>query len=208
MKSFNFKLFTVLFAIALKSFASTDDFSQQIDKANNQKLSMNQRWVALLQATELARGTQVEKIKSFSTNTEWYLRNASLVALNKIDHKSALVEAKKLISDKSLVVRSAAVEIISQRMTDENKNLLLVELEKKYNFHKKSSLWIRSQILSKIAEVAAEADRQIFAQYVFDTDQSMSRISAEALQKITGEKLPAKKFVENWREYVKNRKWL
>lgn len=119
-----------------------------------------------------------------------------------------MAAAKELISDKALVVRSAAVEILAQRMTDENKSILIKEMDKGYNFHKKSSLWIRPQILNKVAEVANSTDRQFFVQYLFDEDKEVSESSARALEKLTGEKLNGKRFVENWREFVKTKKWM
>ena len=189
-------------------FAGTEDFQSRIDMASNQKLSMSQRWAALLQATDFARGAQLEEIKKFSQHAEWYLRNATLVALNKVDHSAAIATAKELLSDKALVVRSAAVEILAQRMSIENKALLIKEIDKNYNFHKKSSLWIRPQILTKVAEVAVQDDRNLFAQHLFDTDQQVSEVCAHALEKLTGEKLGNKRFVENWREFVKEKKWL
>lgn len=189
-------------------FAAKEGFQEQIAKASNRKLSMSQRWAALLQATDLAQGNQLDEIKKFSQHSEWFLRNATLVALNKVDHSAAIATAKELISDKALVVRSAAVEILAQRMSTENKAILIKELDKNYNFHKKSSLWIRPQILGKVAEVAVQDDRNLFAQHLFDTDQQVSEVCARALEKLTGEKLGNKRFVENWREFVKVKKWL
>lgn len=197
---------TIVCTISVSAGAS--DFQSQLQKASDQKLTMSQRWAALLQATDYARGTQIDEIKKFSQHSEWYLRNATLVALNKVDHSAAISTAKELLSDKALVVRSAAVEILAQRMSSENKALLIKELDKNYNFHKKSSLWIRPQILSKVAEVAVQDDRNLFAQHLFDSDQQVSEVCARALEKLTGEKLGNKRFVENWREFVKTKKWL
>ena len=195
-------------SISFAAHAGTEDFQAHLDKAADKKLSMSQRWAALLQATDYARGNQIDEIKKFSQHTEWYLRNATLVALNKVDHSAAIATAKELISDKALVVRSAAVEVLAQRMSTENKAILIREIDKNYNFHKKSSLWIRPQILTKVAEVAVQDDRSLFAQHLFDKDQQVSEVCAHALEKLTGEKLGNKRFVENWREFVKTKKWL
>jgi hypothetical protein len=204
------KLALMAMAIGFSSslFAAKEGFQEHILKASNQKLSMSQRWAALLQATDLARGNQLDEVKKFSQHSEWYLRNATLVALNKVDHSAAISTAKELISDKALVVRSAAVEVLAQRMSSENKAILIKELDKNYNFHKKSSLWIRPQILGKVADVAVQGDRNLFAQHLFDTDKQVSEVCARALEKLTGEKLNNKRFVENWREFVKEKKWL
>jgi HEAT repeat protein len=207
----NFKkiaMMAMAISFSCSVFAATEGFQEHIAKASNPKLSMSQRWAALLQATDLAHGNQLDEVKKFSQHSEWFLRNATLVALNKVDHTAAIATAKELISDKALVVRSAAVEILAQRMSSENKAILLKEIDKNYNFHKKSSLWIRPQILGKVAEVAVQDDRTLFAQYLFDTDRQVSELSARALEKLTGEKLGNKRFVENWREFVKTKKWM
>lgn len=189
-------------------FAATDDFENHLLTASNQKLNMNSRWSSLLAAAELADHDQLDEIKKFSSDKEWYMRNAALVALNKVNRDAAIIEARKLLSDKSLVVRSAAVEVVAQRMNLENKKALIEEIDKAYNFHKKSSLWIRLQILEKVAEVAGSSEREIFVKTLFDSDPKIATLSAATLEKITGKKLEGKKFVESWKSYVADKKWM
>lgn len=199
-------LVTVTFT-ALTAFADIDGFSTHLGRANNEKLTMNERWTALLNASNIARGTEVNEIKKFAENKEWYLRNASLVALKRINPSLAEQEAMKLLSDKALVVRSAAVEIVSEKMTDQNKMALVEQLDKAYNFNRNSSLWIRKQILEKIANVATSKDQAIFVKNLFDQDRKISELSANTLEKLTGKKMARKKFIENWRKYAKQENW-
>jgi HEAT repeat protein len=160
-----------------------------------------------MKSATLAEGREIDEIRSFVTSKEWYLRNAALVALNKVDPDMAQSEAIKMLADKALVVRSAAVEIIGQNLSDKNKEILFGEMAKGYNFNRTSSLWIRKQILEKLAQSATEKDQPIFAKMLFDNDKKISELSANTLERITGKKLSRKKFVQNWREYAKQENW-
>lgn len=204
------KLKTVLLIclMSIGARAAVDDFSNHLLTASNVKLNMNSRWSSLLKAAELADKEQLEEVKKFTSDKEWYMRNAALVALNKVNRDAAIGEGRKLLTDKSLVVRSAAVEIVSQRMNLENKKALVEEIDKAYNFNKKSSLWIRLQIMEKVAEVAGSSDREFFVKGLFDADTKIASLSAHTLGKITGKVVEPKKFVENWKNIVKDNKWM
>lgn len=193
------------------SYAAKDDFAGYIKSASNVNLGMNQRWKALMSAAEsinLKEVKQLEQIRKFSKNSAWFMRNASLIALKKINSNEAMQTAKKLLSDKALVVRSAAVEVISGDLTEENKKILMDELNQNYNFHKNSSLWIRKQILSNLMPVADLADREFFAKNLFDKDQNIADMCAQALGKITGDNLSGKDRIDRWKKIVKQNDWL
>lgn len=200
-------VFTVLLLVGLNAAAVVEEFGEYIKIVKNEKLNMNVRWRALMKSTDLAQGNDVDEIRSFVESKEWYLRNAALIALNKVDPLRAEIEATKLLTDKALVVRSAAVEIIGRNMSETNKKALIEEVDKGYNFNKTSSLWIRKQILEKIAGVATDKDQVIFVKNLFDKDKKISELCANTLERLTGKKMARKKFVENWREYAKQENW-
>ncbi|MBY0554942.1 hypothetical protein K2P97_10470 [bacterium] len=202
------RILFLLLILSIKSFAATDDFTVYINTAADKKLNMNSRWQALIRAASYAGADQVEQIKNFSKSEEWYMRNASLVALAKVSPQAAQIEAKKLIQDKALVVRSAAVDVIAKDLTSDHKDLLASELNQPYNFHKKSSLWIRKKIIETISASAGASDRSFFVKNLFDSDKEVAELSARALEKITGEKVNDAKFVEKWRSIVKEKNWL
>ena len=93
------------------SIESADNFKTCMETASNTKLNMNLRWMALVKSGGYAEGGQVAEIRKFIEDKEWYLRNAALVAINKVSHFEAQKDAKILLTDKALVVRSAAVEV-------------------------------------------------------------------------------------------------
>jgi HEAT repeat protein len=193
----------LLMFVSFKTGASVEGFKDYIQMAQNESLDMNSRWSALMKSATVAEGSDIDAIRRFSESKEWYLRNASLVALNKVDPQMAEVEALKLLSDKALVVRSAAVEIVSRHLTLKNKSILVGEMDKGYNFNRSSSLWIRKQILEKLADVATESDQPLFVKSLFDNDKKISELAANTLERITGKKLDRKRFVQNWRAYAK-----
>lgn len=184
------------------------DFGSQITIAKNTKLPMSARWQALIKAADVATYAQIEQIKSFAKSKEWYMRNASLVALEKINVNHAMNEAQFLLKDKALVVRSAAVDVLSRKFTRENRNLMAAELSKPYNFSGKQSLWIRPKIFNLIAEKATTDDRAFFTKYLFDTDTKIARSAAATLEKITNVSFADKNKVSDWQAYVKKNNWL
>ena len=184
------------------------DFGTQISIAKNIKMPMSARWQALQKAAEVAKYNEITEIKKFSSSKEWYMRNATLVALQKINVNHAIEEAQMLLKDKALVVRSAAVDILANRYTMENRNLLADELSKPYNFSRKQSLWIRSKIFNVIAAKASADDRSFLTRYLFDTDEKIVRQAALSLERITDVHLNEKNKVNAWRDYVKKSGWL
>lgn len=186
------------------------NYSVQIKTAQDASLPMSTRWQALVKAAEQAGPNQIAEISKFSQSNDWFMRNAALVALEKINPSFASDQAKELIKDKALVVRSAAVEVLAKRNTLEVKRLLAEELDKSYNFSGKQSLWIRPQIMKALAKTATADDRQFVARYLFDQDKKVAALSAAALEKISSVRFEGddKEKVQQWQKFVKNKNWL
>lgn len=211
MKTLN--IFLLVSLVSFQLFAAIPhnvkgDFKSQINVAQNAKNPMSMRWQALVSAAEVANYTQIEDIKAFVKNKDWYMRNAALIALDKINVNHAIEEAQVLLKDKALVVRSAAVDILAKRYTRENRNLMAIELSKPYNFAGKQSLWIRAKIFNIIANKASVDDKVFFAKYVFDQDEKIAKTAAATLERITEVNLADKNKVGEWRNYVKKQNWL
>lgn len=185
-----------------------NDFTSQITLARNIKLPMSYRWQALVKAAEVANYEQIADIKAFAKSKEWYMRNATLVALEKINIHHATDEAQELLKDKALVVRSAAVDVLSRRYTRENRNLMALELSKPYNFAGKHSLWIRPKIFGLIASKAVADDRSFFTRYLFDSDEKIVGGAVATLERITDVQFSGKNKVNEWRAFVRKNGWL
>lgn len=190
------------------SYAGAADFTQHMRSAADKKQAMQSRWIALLKAAQLAStAEQVVQLQKFSKDELWYMRNASLVALQKVNRQVAEQTAQLLIKDKALVVRSAAVDVLAENLNEQNKLILRSELNQPYNFNKKSSLWIRNQIIEKLKARADESDRDFFVKGLYDSDTQIALHSAQALEKITGQRPGKGSAVEGWKEIVKRNKW-
>lgn len=185
------------------------DFAMLIKSAQNTSLTLTERWQSLVQAGKIAEPDQVEKIAEFSKNSEWFMRNAALVALQGVNGgDDAIEQAKILIKDKALVVRSAAVAALANKHTLEIKQLFAAELAKPYNFSGQQSLWIRPQLMEQITLLATEEDRQFLARYLFDADPKVAELSVEALEKMSAVHFDEKNSISQWQQYVKKHNWL
>lgn len=199
-----------IFSLNVWSYVQSESdstFSAQLARAENAALPMGQRWEALIKSAELADGLEIKKVLAFSKSKDWYMRNALLVALDKSGTDLVYDHAKSLVSDKALVVRSAAVEILNRLESQEVRELLSKELNKNYNFSGKKSLWIRPQIMKNLIKNPTPAERDYFAKLLFDQDAEISEMSISALEKITQVKFEGNSKLEQWKKLAKDKKW-
>lgn len=200
-------LFSVLVQAAIPQLVQKD-FVGLLKTANDPSKSMTERWQSLVKAGEIATADQIAKIQDYSKSSEWFMRNASLVALDSVNTDYGIEQAKRLIQDKALVVRSAAVTTLVKKNSLEIRRMLAAELMKSYNFSGQQSLWIRPQIMEHLANTATAGDRQFMARYLFDKDKKVVSQSILALEKITSVQFSGSKQTEEWQKFVKQNNWL
>jgi glycine betaine/choline ABC-type transport system substrate-binding protein len=189
---------------------SSSTFISEYNTAKNEALTMSQRWAALQRASSLATGEEFLKVVAFGDSKDWFMRNASLVALEKSGSDIVYDQAKKLITDKALVVRSAAADILMKLNGDGVKKIFSAELEKKYNFNGKSSLWIRKQMMTHLVKNATSNERDFYVRYLYDKDVEIAALSTKALEKITQVRFTApndKQLVAKWQKAAQQEKW-
>ena len=200
-------LFSLIVQAAIPKLEQKD-FSTLIKTANDSSRSMTERWQSLVRAGEIAKSDQIIKIQEFSKSSDWFMRNASLISLEAIIANYAVEQAKILIQDKALVVRSAAVTSLKKKNSLEIRRLLAAELAKTYNFSGLQSLWIRPQIMEHLANTATASDRQFMARYLFDKDTKVVLQSILALEKITSVEFSGPQKIQDWQKFVKENNWL
>ena len=201
-------LFFPLFIFASVPTLEQKDFSSLLKAAKNQSLPMTERWQSLTKAGEIAKPEQIDELKTFSKSSDWFMRNAALVALESISLDEASDQARILIQDKALVVRSAAVSTLAKKMTRETKQIFASELEKSYNYSGHQSLWIRPQMMQHLVKSVSVDDRHFLVRYLFDSDKKVAILSANALEKITDVRFDEKNQIMKWQAYVKSNGWL
>jgi len=195
--------------VALNS--DQDMYKDYVAVAFSEGQSMRMRWRALMLAAELHRDKATPDLLKASLHKQWFMRNAALVALAEVNEAEAQKLAKKLLKDKALVVRSAAVDVLQKSPLPEIRDLFWEELAQKYNFRNKESLWIRSQIVEALAQKPADFEIKSFTKLLDDKDLRVQSAAVVGMEKLTGVKLgeakmPRDKVVSLWQSYVRREK--
>lgn len=192
--------------------STTEDmYKEFIAVAFAENQSMRLRWRALMMAAEGRREKSTPDLLKASVHKQWFMRNAALVALAEVNEPEAQKLAKKLLKDKALVVRSAAVDVLQKSPRPEVRDLLWEEMSQKYNFRNQESLWIRSQIVEAMAQKPADHELKLFSKFLSDKDARVQSAAVGGLEKLTGMKLgdakaPREKLVLLWQDYARKEK--
>ncbi len=156
---------------------------------NDDSAPMEARWRAVTAMGRIGGRLSLPELKQALHSKVWYLRNAALISSVQIDRDQALQWAKELLSDKALVVRSAAVDVMTQYKDGNSKNLLWQKLSAKENFRGKQSLWIRRKIVESLAQIEENGSEQKFGVLLSDRDESLHLPAIRALERLTNQKL-------------------
>lgn len=192
--------------------AITEDlYKEFISVAFADNHTMRLRWRALMLAAESRREKATADLLKAAIHKQWFMRNAALVALAEVNQTEAQKLAKKLIKDKALVVRSAAVEVLQKSTLPEVRDLLWEEMGQKYNFRHQESLWIRSQIVEALAQKPVDHELRIFTKFLGDKDARVQSAAVGGMEKLTGVKLGSpkdnrQKLVLLWQDYSRKDK--
>ncbi len=155
---------------------------------NDDKASMETRWRAVTAMGQIGGKLSLPELKLALHSKLWYLRNAALISSQQIDHAQALAWAKELISDKALVVRSAAVDVMTELGDKQSSKILWQKLDSRENFRGKQSLWIRRKIVESLAKLEGPGSEKKFVALLSDRDESLYRPAIQALERITNKK--------------------
>ena len=157
--------------------------------AFSEKYGMSDRWKALTLLTFVQKERAIPVLEKALKSKEWFMRNAGLVGMQHVSEMEAKKSARKLLKDKALVVRSAAVDILAKDCGSADRGLLWEQMGDKLNFRKGQSLWIRPQIIKALSEGALNQELSLFLKYVKDDDLQIQKDSTVALERITKRKL-------------------
>ena len=138
------------------------------------------------------------------------MRNAALLTLEKYYPQKAQAAAQTLLTDKALVVRSAAVQVLGQQLDQKNRDLFWEQMNSPQNFRRKQSLWIRGQMLSLLAEKPEGREAGLFVKALKDQDMKIQASAVSALEKLTQKTLGDSKMAvaekrELWIQWAKAR---
>ncbi|MGE9743728.1 HEAT repeat domain-containing protein [Bdellovibrio bacteriovorus] len=183
-------------------------YTQFVSLAFNEAQPMSLRWKALMAAAEARGPKSTPDLVRAGDSSQWFMRNAALIALSEVNTDEAQKLAQKLIKDKALVVRSAAVEVLEKSSSPEVRDLLWEELNQKYNFKNAHSLWIRHQIVDVLAKKPMDRELKTFAGLLSDADTRVHLPAVRGLERLTGVRLSDKPIkqtalVDMWKDYIK-----
>jgi HEAT repeat protein len=147
--------------------------------------AMDLRWKAVTAFARVGGDKAKADIVRTMQSPEWFMRNAGLIAMSTVDRSESLVWARKFLNDKALVVRSAAVDVISKSHDVTSTNLLWTKLYSKENFRNAQSLFIRRRIVEALADIDGKGHEAKFVALLQDKDQSLHEPAMEALERIT-----------------------
>jgi hypothetical protein len=175
--------------------------AHQLAFSVNQSMSM--RWKAVSALAEIRGFEATSDLIKASQQKEWFMKNAAMMSLKKVNPKAAKEVALRLLSDPALVVRSSAVDVLGDQMDLETRIRLWQELEANYNFVRGQSLWIRPKIVSALAVTPRDSEKNRFAKALQDSDTRMHESAIRGLENLTGaglvkNKMDRKKAVALW----------
>jgi len=160
-------------------------FSQLQQIADSKSEGLELRWRAITAMGRLEPFRARPQLETALKSQDWYLRNAALVVLHYGERSWAVDWAKKLLDDDALVVRTAAVEALSEMNAIEAEDVLWQKLYAKENFKNGQSLWIRKHIAQTLARFARPGQERAFQKLLMDEDQSLHASALQGLTKLT-----------------------
>jgi HEAT repeat protein len=151
--------------------------------AFNSESDLQVRWRSLVLAARLLGGEMRSDIALAAKSNEWFMRSAAMMAASEISSEEAAMLARKMVYDKALVVRSAAVDILGATGEATDRSLLWNIIRDPINVRKGQSLWIRSQALQLLAKNPQKKEMANFIALLKDNDLELQAISIQALEK-------------------------
>lgn len=146
---------------------------------------MQVRWKATTAAGRIGGQSSRADLERALKSDEWFMRNAALVAMMQLDRPTGLSWARRLISDRALVVRAAAVDAISQARDVSSAPLLWEKLYAKENYKGRQSLFIRRRIVETLAQMEKSGRESKFVALLGDRDESLHAPAIAALERMT-----------------------
>lgn len=164
-------------------------YTQLLETYRSPAQPMQTRWKALTLAAFIEKDKSLPELEKALKSPEWFIRNAALVSLNSYHPQRAKKAAATLLTDKALVVRSAAVEVLGSPEDLKTRDLMWRQLNSKQNFRKAQGLWIRGQILTNLAKNPYQNENQMFMKALADQDLQLHEPAIAGLETITKMKL-------------------
>ncbi len=163
------------------------------------------RWKALVSLARLYPEKSLPLVQKALRSPVWFLRNAGLIAMEIINPTEGVRWAGHFLNDSSLVVRTAAVNMIKKHKASQYKVQLIGKLNASDSFYKNKSLWIRHHIASALADFCEPGEEKMFISFLQDPDERLHPSAIGALEKLTGKTFRASDDEEKTRDIAREK---
>ncbi len=154
------------------------------------------RWRSLTALSRIDPERSIPILQANLSSKEWFLRNAALIALKNCSRPRAIEAASSLLSDPALVVRTSAVQVLSDLNAAESSGVLWKKLFAEENFRNGQSLWIRKHIAQTLLQFSNRGSRNQFQDLLKDKDSTLHPMALHGLQKVTGKNLSREEWLQ------------
>ena len=146
--------------------------------------SLQDRWRAITVLGRVHPEKSKPILEKALQSKEWYMRNAAITVLNYNDRAWSVKWLRMMLHDPALIVRTSAVEAISQMGAIETQDLLWEKLYSGENYKGGKSLWIRKHIAQALVKFSGPEHETRFGKLLYDNDESLRPIALLALKKM------------------------
>jgi HEAT repeat protein len=162
------------------------------------------RWRALISMAWLGGKESIVDLEKAIESSDWFMRDAALKGLEKVNKTKAIYWGKRLMNDPALVVRTAAVRVLHDLNDSTSEGLLWEKLNAPENFRGEQSLWIRRQIVTALSDLASKGSEMKFAALLEDKDKSVYGPAMRGLERLTGRTMDEdpKKALVLWKKHL------
>jgi hypothetical protein len=173
--------------------------------AFDKKNGLQTRWRALTTMGRLDPIFFRKELDQALKSSEWFMRNAALIALQTDERPRAVEWSMRLIDDPALVVRTQAVRNLIQLDAREMQAKLWERIFSLKNFRGKESLWVRVHLAEALASFATPGSgTRGFQRLLMDDDDRLHKWAILGLENAAGYRLGDK----NEPIEVRRQQWL
>lgn len=180
----------------IQALSDIKSFSELKRISANKKMSLQARWRAILALGEIYPQESLPVLEKFMKSREWFVRNSSILAMAKASRERGLFWAEKMLFDKALVVRTAAVKVIDDLDGISLSPVLWQQLNSSLNYKNGQSLWVRRYMVRTLGKFAHKGQAVKFAHLLNDKDPRVHLETIKVLQSLTGKNFEAKKSIK------------
>lgn len=145
------------------------------------------RWRSTMAVGRLGGRLSLPELERASKADVWELRSAALIAVSRIDRRTASVWSRRLLKDKALLVRLTAVETLEGIQDRAAVSDLWAQLDNRQNFKRNRSLFIRRRIVEALSRLESPEASARFASLLDEDDPQILNSAITALEKLTGQ---------------------